>query len=387
MKKGYFGEFGGQFIPETLQCAVEELDRVYAACKSDAAFKKELAYHRAEYVGRPSPLYFAQNLSKEFGLKVYLKREDLMHTGSHKLNNALGQALVCKRMGKKRVIAETGAGQHGVATATVCALLGLECEIYMGEIDIARQQMNVFRMKLLGAKVNPVTSGSRVLKDACNEALRDWVTNVRTTHYMLGTAAGPHPFPTMVRDFQSVIGKEARAQYLKKEGKLPEYALACIGGGSNAIGLFHPFVNDKNVKLIGVEADGHGGHETAASLEKGRKGVLHGAMTYVLQDKYGQIDEAYSISAGLDYPAIGPEHAHLHKSGRAEYVRITDKEALGGFHMLTQAEGIIPALESSHALAYLPKLAKKAKKNAGVVVCVSGRGDKDLNTVLSHMKA
>jgi len=386
MKKGYYGEFGGQFVPETLQYAVEELERVYNACKRDAGFKKELTYYLEEYAGRPTPLYFAQNLSKEFGMKVYLKREDLMHTGAHKVNNALGQALVCKRMGKKRVIAETGAGQHGVATATVCALLGLECEIYMGEIDIARQEMNVFRMKLLGAKVNPVTSGSRVLKDACNEAMRDWVTNVRTTHYMLGTAAGPHPFPMMVRDFQAVIGKESRKQFLKKEGKLPDYALACVGGGSNAIGLFHPFVNDKGVKLIGLEADGHGGHETAASLNKGRKGMLHGAMTYVLQDKYGQIDEAYSISAGLDYPAIGPEHAHLFKSGRAEYVPITDKEALAGFQMLTSLEGIIPALESSHALAYLPKLAKKAKKGSGVVVCISGRGDKDLNTVLSHVK-
>lgn len=386
MKNGYFGQFGGQYVPETLEYAVDELEKIYLKLKKDTSFRKEFKYYLTEYAGRPTPLTYAENLSKHFGIKIYLKREDLMHTGAHKLCNVLGQALLCKRMGKKRVIAETGAGQHGVATATVCALLGLECEIYMGKIDMARQAPNVFRMKLLGAKVNEVTCGSQVLKDACNEALRDWVTNVRSTHYLLGTAAGPHPFPVMVRDFASIIGQEAKKQFLKKEGKLPDYLLACIGGGSNAIGLFHPFYKDKNVKFIGVEAHGRGGKETAASIAKGRLGILHGSKSFVLQDKWGQIEEAYSISAGLDYPAIGPEHAYYHESGRAEYVKVTDKQALGAFKLLSQMEGIIPALESSHAVAYLGKLAKKVKKNTTVIVNLSGRGDKDLNTVVKELK-
>jgi tryptophan synthase beta chain len=388
MKNGYFGEYGGQFVPETLKCAVTELEAVYAASKKDSSFRRELRYYLQEYAGRPTPLYYAQNLSRELGLKVYLKREDLLHTGAHKINNVLGQALLCRRMGKKRVIAETGAGQHGVATATACALFGLQCEVYMGKIDMQRQQPNVFRMRLLGATVHEVTCGSQVLKDACNEALRDWVTNVRTTHYLLGTVAGAHPFPLIVRDFQSVLGGEARRQVLKKEGRLPDYCVACVGGGSNAMGLFHPFSRDKQVRFIGVEAGGRGRarEEHAATITGGRPGVLHGSYSYVLQDEWGQIDEAYSISAGLDYPGVGPEHAFYHDTGRAEYVSVTDRQALEGFQMLTSSEGIIPALESSHAVAYLKELAKKAKRDSLVVVCLSGRGDKDLDNVLKAMK-
>jgi tryptophan synthase beta chain len=382
-KKGYFGEFGGRFVPETLEFALRRLAEDYFKLKKDRSFQKELAYYLNEYAGRPTRLYYAQNLSKKLGLKVYLKREDLLHTGAHKINNALGQILVCKRMGKTRVIAETGAGQHGVAVATVCALFGLKCEVYMGEIDMARQAPNVFRMKLLGAKVIPVTSGTKVLKDACSEALRDWVANVENTYYLLGTAAGAHPYPVMVRDFQSCIGKETRKQILAKEKRLPDYLVACVGGGSNAIGMFEPFFKDK-VKFIGVEAYGNI-KQHGASLTKGKIGMLHGTKSYVLQDKFGQIEDAYSISAGLDYPGVGPEHAYYKDLGRAEYFAVTDNEALAGFKLLCETEGIIPALESSHAVAQLLKMAKTVKKNSLVVVCLSGRGDKDLENVRKYL--
>ena len=385
MKKetGHFGIFGGQYVPETLMPALEELEENYNRYKNDKDFLDELDYYLKEYVGRETPLTYAENVSKEIGAKIYLKREDLNHTGAHKINNTIGQILLAKRMGKKRVIAETGAGQHGVATATVAALFGIKCEIFMGEEDIQRQSLNVFKMKLLGAKVNSVKSGTATLKDAMNEAIRDWVTNVEDTFYIIGTAAGPHPYPIMVRDFQTVIGKEAKKQIIEKEGRIPDYLIACIGGGSNSIGLFYPFIDDKSVKLIGVEAAGFG-LETgkhAASITGGKVGVLHGNRTYLLQDEDGQILDTHSISAGLDYPGVGPEHSYLHSIGRGEYVSVTDEEALEGFKFLTKKEGIIPALESSHAIAYLMKLKGKLKKDDIVIVNVSGRGDKDMNTV------
>ena len=383
-KLGHFGIYGGRYISETLMPAVMELEEAYLKWRKDPGFKKELAYYLSEYVGRPTPLYHAERLTKKAnGANIFLKREDLCHTGAHKINNTIGQILLAKRMGKKRVIAETGAGQHGVATATVAAMFGLECEVYMGEDDIKRQMPNVFRMKLLGAKVVPVTSGSKTLKDAMNEALRDWVTNVYNTFYIIGTVAGPHPYPMMVRDFQSVIGQEARKQVIKITGKLPSLLVACVGGGSNAMGLFHPFLDDKKVKMTGVEAGGYGlkTGKHAASISGGRVGVLHGNKTYLLQDEFGQITDTHSISAGLDYPGVGPEHAWLNDTGRVDYTTITDKEALKGFQALTLSEGIIPALESSHAVAYALKAAGRMKKGENIIVCLSGRGDKDLDTV------
>ncbi len=381
-KSGHFGIFGGRFVPETLIYALDELEKEYSKAKKDKKFAKELAYYLSDYAGRPTPLYLAKNLSQYLGIKkIYLKREDLLHTGAHKINNTLAQVLLAVRMGKKRLIAETGAGQHGVATATVASLFGLECDVYMGEEDIHRQALNVLRMKLLGAKVISVKSGTQTLKDAMTEALRDWVTNVRNTHYVIGTVAGPHPYPEMVRNFQSVIGVEARAQILKKDNRLPDYLVACVGGGSNAIGLFHPFFNDRRVKMIGVEAAGLGiaSGKHSASLEFGSTGVLHGSKSKVLEDKFGQIKNAHSIAAGLDYPGVGPEHAYYREIKRADYVAITDKEALEGFKLLSKVEGIIPALESAHAIAYLKKAGKKIKKGATVIVCLSGRGDKDLH--------
>jgi len=381
-KTGHFGIFGGRFVPETLIYALDELEKEYLAVKKDKRFREEFSSYLSEYAGRPTPLYLAKNLSKYIGIKkVYLKREDLLHTGAHKINNTLGQAILARKMGKKRVIAETGAGQHGVATATVAALFDLECDIYMGEEDIQRQALNVLRMKLLGARVVPVKSGTRTLKDAMTEALRDWVTNVRNTYYIIGTVAGPHPYPAMVRDFQSVIGKEARQQILKKENKLPDYLVACVGGGSNAMGLFYPFFKDKSVKMIGVEAAGLGlsSGKHSASLVAGAPGVLHGCKSDVLQDKFGQIKNAHSVAAGLDYPGVGPEHAYYKEIKRASYVAVSDKEALEGFKLLSEIEGIIPALESAHAIAYLKKAGKKIKKDAVVIVCLSGRGDKDLH--------
>ena len=382
--RGRFGDFGGRYVPETLMTAVEELTVAYETAKADPAFAAELATLLRDFAGRPTPLYHAANLSERFGgARIYLKREDLAHTGAHKINNAIGQGLLAKRLGKRRIIAETGAGQHGVATATICAQLGLECVVYMGEVDMERQAPNVFRMRLLGAEVRPVASGSRTLKDAINEALRDWVTNVQTTHYLIGSVVGPHPYPEIVRDFQSVIGREAKAQLLEREGRLPDYAVACVGGGSNAIGLFHEFIDDTSVRLIGVEAAGHGidSGEHAATLSAGRPGVLHGSYSYLLQDLNGQVLEAHSISAGLDYPGVGPEHSFLKASERARYESITDEEALRGFEMLCHSEGIIPALESSHAIAYVEKLAPRLAKDEIVLVCLSGRGDKDLETV------
>jgi tryptophan synthase beta chain len=388
-RKGYFGDFGGKFVPETLVFALDELEKQYYKVKNDAFFKKELDYYLKEYAGRPTPLYLAQQLSACVGIeKVYLKREDLLHTGAHKINNTLGQALLARRMKKTRVIAETGAGQHGVATATVAALFGLECVVYMGEQDIARQKLNVYRMGLLGAKVVPVKSGSRTLKDAINEAMRDWVTNVKDTFYIFGTVAGPHPYPLIVRDFQTVLGKEARRQILAKEKRLPDYLVACVGGGSNAMGLFYPFLKDKKVNFIGVEAAGRGikSGKHAASLSYGKVGVLHGAKSYLLEDEFGQIKPTHSISAGLDYPGVGPEHAFYKKTGRASYVVIDDNEALEGFKLLSSREGIIPALESAHAVAYLKKLGKKIKKKSIVIVCLSGRGDKDMDIVIPRLK-
>ena len=387
-KKGHFGEFGGRFVPETLMAALDELEKEYLKAQKDVKFKKELDYYLKEYAGRPTPLYFAQHLTKyASGAKIYLKREDLLHTGAHKINNTLGQALLAVRMKKPRVIAETGAGQHGVATATVAAMFGLKCEVYMGEEDIKRQSLNVFRMRLLGAKVIPVHSGSKTLKDAMNEAIRDWTTNVRDTHYIIGSVAGPHPYPALVRDFQSIIGKEAKQQLMKKEGCLPDYLVACVGGGSNSMGLFHAFFNDKKVKFIGVEAGGLGiaSGKHAATLLKGDIGVLHGAMENVLQDKNGQIDIAHSISAGLDYPGVGPEHSYYKKIGRARYVAVTDKQALEGFKMLSEKEGIIPALESAHAIYYAVKQAARLKKSDIMVVCLSGRGDKDIDIVRKYL--
>ena len=381
-KTGHFGSFGGRFVPETLIYALNELEREYSEAKRDKNFRKELSGYLNEYAGRPTPLYLAGNLSRYLGIKkVYLKREDLLHTGAHKINNTLGQVILAKKMGKKRVIAETGAGQHGVATATVAALFGLECDIYMGQEDIQRQALNVLRMKLLGGRVIPVNSGTKTLKDAMTEALRDWVTNVRNTYYIRGTVAGPHPYPAMVRDFQSVIGKEARQQVLKKEKRLPDYLVACVGGGSNAMGLFYPFFKDRTVKMIGVEAAGLGlsSGKHSASLVGGAPGVLHGCKSDVLEDKFGQIANAHSVAAGLDYPGVGPEHAYYKEINRANYVAVNDKEALEGFKLLSEIEGIIPALESAHAIAYLRKSAKNIKKNSVVIVCLSGRGDKDLH--------
>ncbi len=382
-RRGYFDGFGGRFMPETLMPAVHALEMEYREAMADKKFREELNGYLKEYAGRPTPLYLAKRLTKELGgARVYLKREDLLHTGAHKINNTLGQGLLAVRMGRGRLIAETGAGQHGVATATVAALLGLECEIFMGDEDIHRQAINVFKMKLLGAKVTPVHSGSKTLKDAMNEAIRDWVTNVRKTFYVIGSVAGPHPYPMMVRDFQSVIGKETRRQILAKEKRLPDYIVACVGGGSNAMGIFHPFIND-NVKMIGVEAAGLGVNtgKHAATLCKGSIGILHGSKSYILQDEDGQIEIAHSISAGLDYPGVGPEHAYLKESGRAKYVAVTDREALQGFKILTETEGIIPALESSHAIYYAVRLAKRLPKSKVIIVCLSGRGDKDIDIV------
>ena len=382
--RGRFGAFGGRFVPETLMAALEELEEAYLEAQKDASFQRQLHQLLHTYTGRPTPLYLAGNLTAvSGGAKIYLKREDLAHTGAHKINNALGQALLAKHLGKRRIVAETGAGQHGVAAATVCAMMGLQCIVYMGTEDIKRQSHNVFRMRLLKAEVRPVDSGSRTLKDAINEAIRDWVTNVDTTHYLLGSAVGPHPYPMMVRDFQSVIGTEAREQILQAEGRLPQQVVACVGGGSNAIGMFYPFINDQDVKLTGVEAGGQGleTKKHAASLAAGRPGVLHGSMSYLLQDDHGQIVETHSISAGLDYPGVGPEHSFLKETGRAEYVAVTDQQALEGFHLLSQTEGIIPALEPAHAIYYASKLAQKMEAEELILVCLSGRGDKDINIV------
>lgn len=388
-ERGRFGEFGGRFVAETLMPLILELEAAYEAAKHDPAFQAEFDYYMKHYVGRPSPLWFAERLTKKLGgAKIYFKRDELNHTGAHKINNCIGQILLAKRMGKTRIIAETGAGQHGVATATVAALFGLPCVIYMGAVDVERQQPNVFRMKLLGAEVVPVTSGAATLKDAMNDALRDWVANVRDTFYIIGTAAGPHPYPAMVRDFQSVIGTEARAQMLEAESRLPDVAIAAIGGGSNAIGLFHPMLDD-DVKLIGVEAAGRGldSGEHAASLSRGRPGVLHGNRTYLLQDDDGQILEAHSISAGLDYPGIGPEHSYLHDIGRVEYVAVTDDEALAAFQLCCATEGIIPALEPAHALAHVAKIAPTMEPEKIILMNLCGRGDKDIFTVAKHLGA
>ncbi|MDD1621737.1 MAG: tryptophan synthase subunit beta [Methylococcaceae bacterium] len=385
--RGHFGPYGGIFVAETLMPAITELNEAYQRYLKDPEFIAELDADLRDYVGRPSPLYHAQRWSRELGgAQIYLKREDLNHTGAHKVNNTVGQALLAKRMGKTRIIAETGAGQHGVATATVAARLGLECVVYMGAVDVARQALNVYRMKLLGATVVPVESGSKTLKDALNEAMRDWVTNIDNTFYIIGTVAGPHPYPAMVRDFQAVIGREARQQCLDQAGKLPDALVACVGGGSNAIGLFYPFIDDASVKMIGVEAAGDG-IETgrhSAPLSAGRPGVLHGNRTYLMADDDGEIIETHSISAGLDYPGVGPEHSWLKDTGRAEYVSITDEEALQGFHALTRMEGIIPALESSHALAYAIKLAQTMRKDQIIIVNLSGRGDKDMHTIMQR---
>ena len=385
---GRFGDFGGRFVPETLMSAVEELEREYAAAQADAAFQSEMRTLLARYVGRPTPLYYAENLTAELGgAQIYIKREDLAHTGAHKINNALGQALLAKRMGKNRVIAETGAGQHGVATATVCAMLNQECIVYMGEEDIRRQALNVFRMRLLGAEVRSVASGSRTLKDAINECIRDWVTNVRDTHYLIGSVVGPHPYPMMVRDFQKIIGAEARAQLLATAGRLPDYAVACVGGGSNAMGLFYEFIGDEGVRLVGVEAGGEGvnGMRHSSTLTAGSVGVLHGSMSYLLQDAHGQVIETHSISAGLDYPGVGPEHSWLRDSGRAEYVSVTDAEALAGFQLMCRTEGIIPALEPAHAAYYISQLAPTLPSDGVILMGLSGRGDKDMDTVAAAL--
>lgn len=382
--RGYFGQFGGRFVPETLISALDELETAYESAKNDLSFWTQLDSLSRDYSGRPTPLYFAERLTAHCGgAQIFLKREDLLHTGAHKINNALGQGLLARRMGKRRVIAETGAGQHGVATATICAKLGLECIIYMGEEDVQRQTLNVFRMKLLGAEVRPVRSGTKTLKDAINEAIRDWVTNVRDTYYLLGSVVGPHPYPMMVRDFQTVIGREAREQILAKCNRLPDYVVACVGGGSNAIGIFHPFLDDKEVKLIGVEAGGKGitAGKHAASLALGTVGVLHGTKSYVLQDEAGQILGTHSIAAGLDYPGVGPEHAYYKSTGRATYVTITDEEALEGFQLLCHTEGIIPALEPAHAIFYAAKLSKTLSREQIVIVNLSGHGDKDMDIV------
>jgi tryptophan synthase beta chain len=386
--RGYFGDYGGRYVPETLVPALDELARVYAALETDRAFWDEFAGLCRDYVGRPTPLYYAARLSEICGgARIYLKREDLAHTGAHKINNALGQGLIAKRMGKPRIVAETGAGQHGVATAAVCAKLGLECVVYMGEIDVERQALNVFRMKLMGAEVRPVGSGSRTLKDAINEAIRDWVTNVGETHYLLGSAVGPAPYPRIVRDFQSVIGKEAREQVSDATGKLPDCVVACVGGGSNAIGIFHPMARDEGVRLVGVEAAGRGleSGDHAATLVAGDVGVLHGARSYLLQDAAGQISETHSVSAGLDYPGVGPEHSFLKDSGRAEYVAVTDTEALEGFKLLCRTEGITPALETAHAVYQAAKLAREMTQDQVLVINISGRGDKDMDIVVREL--
>ena len=382
--KGYFGRFGGRFVPETLIPALEELERVYLEAKDDPSFISQYHYLLKEYSGRPTPLYFADRLSEYLGgIKLYLKREDLNHTGAHKINNVIGQILLARRMGKKRIIAETGAGQHGLATATAAAKFGLECHIYMGVEDIHRQALNVYKMRTLGARVIPVNSGSKTLKDATNEAIRDWVTNVATTHYVIGSVVGPHPYPMMVRDFQRIIGDEAKEQILEKEGRLPDLLVACVGGGSNSIGLFYPFVNDREVKMVGVEAAGYGIEtgQHAAALTGGTIGVLHGSRSYVLQDEYGQIMPAVSISAGLDYPGIGPEHSFYHETGRVHYTYASDNEAIEAFKLLCETEGIIPALESAHALAYLMREYKNIRPGSLVILCLSGRGDKDMDAL------
>lgn len=381
---GYFGEFGGRYVPETLMAALTELERAYEQYKRDPVFMAEMAHYFRTYTGRPTPLYFAKRLTEDLGgARIYLKREDLNHTGAHKINNSLGQTLLAKKMGKSKIIAETGAGQHGVASATAAALLNCECTVFMGAEDVKRQSLNVFRMQLLGAKVIEVTSGTKTLKDAANEALRHWVASVQDTHYVIGSVVGPHPYPAMVRDFQSIIGVEARQQILERENRLPDYLVACVGGGSNAMGLFHPFVQDQEVKMVGVEAAGHGIHtgHHAATLTAGTKGVLHGALSYILQDDDGQILPAHSISAGLDYPGVGPEHSYYKDSGRASYQAITDAEALEAFQKLARLEGIIPALESAHALAYVMKLAPGLSPEQIIIVNLSGRGDKDVQSV------
>jgi tryptophan synthase beta chain len=387
-RHGHFGIFGGRYVAETLIPALLELEAAYRRVRRDPTFRRDLSHYLSEYAGRETPLYCAANLSAKLGgAKIYLKREDLCHTGSHKINNALGQALLARHMGKRRVIAETGAGQHGVATATVAALFGIQCEVFMGREDVHRQSLNVFRMKLLGAQVRTVTAGSETLKDAINEALRDWVTNVGDTHYLVGSTMSAHPYPMMVRDFQSVIGREARRQILRLEGRLPDCLIACVGGGSNAMGLFHPFLNDAAVRMIGVEAGG-AGVETgrhAASISAGSVGVLHGEKTYILQDELGQVRPAHSISAGLDYPGVGPEHSYLHDTGRAQYLSVTDVEAVEGLKLLTETEGIIPALESAHAVAYAAQLAPQMHREQVIIVNLSGRGDKDMNTIAEYL--
>jgi tryptophan synthase beta chain len=377
---GHFGKFGGRFVPETLMPALIELDRVYKSYRFDPQFWNEVNALLSDYVGRPSPLYLAQSISDELGASIYLKREDLNHTGAHKVNNTIAQGILAKRMGKTKIIAETGAGQHGVATATIAALMGLECEIFMGEKDVARQELNVFRMKLLGAKVHAVTSGSRTLKDAMNDAIRHWVTHARDTFYIIGTAAGPHPYPLMVRDFQAIISYEAKAQILKQHGKLPDYVVACIGGGSNALGMFAHFINEESVQCIGIEAGGHGldSRKHGASLALGRPGILHGQLSYLLQSDDGQINEAHSISAGLDYPGIGPEHSFLMEQGKVMYDSVTDEEAMEAFVWLSRAEGIVPAFESAHAIAYLKKIPRQMIEGKTIIVSLSGRGDKDM---------
>lgn len=391
---GRFGQYGGKYVPETLMPALTELENAYNQYKNDGDFQQELNQLLKDYVGRPNPLYFAERLTEHYakpdgsGAQIYLKREDLNHTGAHKINNALGQVLLALRMGKKRIIAETGAGQHGVATATVCARFGLDCVIYMGVEDMERQKLNVFRMRLLGAKVQPVSAGTGTLKDATSEAIRDWVTNVETTHYILGSVAGPHPYPMMVRDFHGIIGKETRQQCLEKWGGLPDILLACVGGGSNAMGLFYEFVGDTSVKLIGIEAEGSGINtgKHAATLTQGKPGVLHGAMSYLLQDTEGQVIEAHSISAGLDYPGVGPEHSYLKDEGRAEYYSVTDQEALAAFQLVCKLEGIIPALETAHAFAYLEKLCPSVQGSPRIIINCSGRGDKDVQTVAKFLE-
>jgi len=385
---GKYGKYGGRFVPETLMAAVRELGEAYERLKNNSDFKKELGYYLSKYAGRPTPLYYAENLTKKFGgPKIYLKREDLLHGGAHKMNNTLGQALLAKRIGKKRVIAETGAGQHGVATAMACAVLGLKAEIYMGTEDMRRQKLNVFRMRLLGAEVHPVESGSQTLKDAINEALRDWATNVQTTYYLIGSVVGPHPYPVIVRDFQSVMGYEIKRQILQEEGRLPDALIACVGGGSNAIGTFYPFVDDQEVEMYGVEAAGHGidSGRHAASICAGVEGVFHGMLTYVIQDEHGQIRTTHSISAGLDYPGVGPEHSFLKSVKRARYVTATDEEAVHAFTELSKNEGIIPALEPSHAIAFAMKLARKIRKDKLIVINLSGRGDKDVEVVADYL--
>ncbi|CAH1197188.1 Tryptophan synthase beta chain [Paenibacillus allorhizoplanae] len=387
-QQGRFGKFGGRYVPETLMNALHELEEAYARYKDDPEFIAEVRYLQKQYSGRPTPLYYAERLTEQLGgAKIYLKREDLNHTGAHKINNTIGQAVLAKRMGKKKIIAETGAGQHGVASATVAALMGFECKVFMGEEDTKRQQLNVFRMKLLGSEVIPVTSGTRTLKDACNETLRYWVSNVQDTYYILGSVTGPHPYPMMVRDFQRVIGDESREQILETEGRLPDAVVACVGGGSNAMGIFYPFVQDESVKLIGVEAAGRGvdTEEHAATMTKGTPGVFQGSLSYLLQDEYGQVLPAHSISAGLDYPGIGPEHAYLKDAERATYYPITDQEALDALQLLSRTEGIIPALESAHAIAHTLKLAPTMTKDQIIIVSLSGRGDKDVESIISYL--